>query len=33
MKEILVSDICRKRNCYQDHTKDGRHKIKINIEV
>jgi hypothetical protein len=33
MKEIiLVSDVCKKKNCFRDHTEDGRHKIKIIVE-
>jgi len=34
MKEtfILVTDVCKKRNCFHDHTEDGRHKIKVSVE-
>jgi len=33
MIETLVTDVCKKKNCLKDHTEDGRHKIKIKIEV
>jgi hypothetical protein len=33
IKEILVTDVCKKKNCMRDHTEDGRHKIPIEIEV
>jgi hypothetical protein len=33
IKDILVTDICKKKNCLRDHTGDGRHKIPIKITL
>lgn len=32
--EILVTKVCKKRNCtHCDHTDDNRHKIRVRIEL
>jgi len=33
MKEILVTDVCKKKNCLKDHTTDGRHKVVVEVNV
>jgi hypothetical protein len=32
IEEIIVTDVCKKKNCFRDHTEDGRHKIRIIVE-
>lgn len=32
-EEVLVTEVCKKKNCSKNHTDDGRHRFKLKLTV